>query len=174
MSVVRVGLVLLGIVSIASVRDVLAADSTSVQIKLDQVGYLPDSAKLALVTAQANTFEVRRMSDNSPVFKGELSPVSQDADTGDSVQTADFSKLKESGTYYLDVPGVGKSWTFSIRPDVYSRTYYLAMRAFYGQRCGTAVDLGSEFPGYTHPACHLKGSFHTSAGKRGERDNVGG
>jgi endoglucanase len=48
------------------------------------------------------------------------------------------------------------------------------MRAFYGQRCGTAVDLGSEFPGYTHPACHLKGEFQASSGRQGERDNVGG
>jgi endoglucanase len=70
-----------------------------------------------------------------------------DADTGDSVQIADFTKLHEAGTYYLDVPGVGRSWTFSIRRDVFLHTYYLAMRAFYGQRCGTAVDLGPEFPG---------------------------
>jgi endoglucanase len=52
--------------------------------------------------------------------------------------------------------------------------YYLAMRAFYGQRCGTAVNLGPEFPGYTHAACHLGGSFHPSSGKQGRRDNVGG
>jgi endoglucanase len=162
------------IASSAMINDARAAESRSVQIKLDQVGYLPDSAKLALVTAQASTFEVKRVSDDGTVFTGELSPATQDADTGDSVQIADFSKLKESGTYYLDVPGVGKSWTFSIRPDVFSRTYYLAMRAFYGQRCGTAVDLGSEFPGYAHPACHLKGEFHASSGKQGERDNVGG
>lgn len=152
----------------------LAADNKSAQIKLDQVGYLPDSPKLALVTTQASTFEVKRAPDNGTAFKGELTPATQDADTGDSVQIADFSKLKEPGTYYLDVPGVGRSWTFSIRPDVFSRTYYLAMRAFYGQRCGTAVDLGSEFPGYTHAACHLKGEFHASSGKQGERDNVGG
>ena len=174
MSVVRVGMFFLLIASSAMINDARAAESRSVQIKLDQVGYLPDSAKLALVTAQASTFEVKRVSDDGTVFTGELSPATQDADTGDSVQIADFSKLKESGTYYLDVPGVGKSWTFSIRPDVFSRTYYLAMRAFYGQRCGTAVDLGSEFPGYAHPACHLKGEFHASSGKQGERDNVGG
>jgi endoglucanase len=36
------------------------------------------------------------------------------------------------------------------------------------------VDLGPEFPGYTHPACHLKGSFDKSSGKAGPRDNVGG
>jgi endoglucanase len=126
------------------------------------------------VTGAGTTFEVKRASDNVVVFKGTLGAASQDEDTGDSVQIADFTKLREAGTYYLDVPGVGRSWTFAIKRDVFSHTYYLAMRAFYGQRCGTAVDLGPEFPGYTHAACHLKGEFHPSSGKQGERDNVGG
>ena len=150
------------------------AENASPHIKVDQVGYLPGSAKVAIVTAAAKHFEVKRAQDNVTVFKGELGPAVQDADSGDSVQIADFSKLREPGTYYLDVPGVGRSWTFSIRRDVFLHTYYLAMRAFYGQRCGMAVDLGPEFPGYAHAACHLKGEFHTSSGKQGERDNVGG
>ena len=48
------------------------------------------------------------------------------------------------------------------------------MRGFYGQRCGTAVDMGPEFPGYSHPACHLHGEFHPSSGAQGPRDNIGG
>jgi endoglucanase len=151
-----------------------AGEKASTQIKVDQVGYLPAGTKLAVVTAPAKQFEVKRALDDVTVFKGEVGPTLQDADTGDSVQIADFSKLRQPGIYYLDVSGVGRSWTFSIRPDVFTHTYYLAMRAFYGQRCGTAVDLGSEFPGYTHVACHLKGEFHVSSGKQGERDNVGG
>jgi endoglucanase len=150
------------------------AEDGSVQIKVDQVGYLPRAAKVAVVTAAAKTFEVKRASDHVTVFKGTLGPASFDADTGDSVQITDFTKLHQAGTYYLDVPGVGRSWTFSIRPDVFLHTYYLAMRAFYGQRCGTAVDLGPGFPGYTHAACHLNGEFHSSSGKQGEQDNIGG
>ena len=45
--------------------------------------------------------------------------------------------------------------------------FYLAMRSYYGQRCGTAVDLGPEFPGYKHAACHLEGAYHASSGKTG-------
>jgi endoglucanase len=146
----------------------------SSQIKVDQAGYLPQSAKLAIVTANAQRFEVRRAADNSVAFKGQLSGATKDTDTGDSVRLADFSALRDSGAYYMEIPGVGRSWTFTIQPDVFSHTYYLAMRAFYGQRCGTAVDLGPEFPGYAHPACHLQGEFHASSGKRGERDNIGG
>jgi endoglucanase len=117
---------------------------------------------------------VKRAADNVVMLEGELSAPATDANSGDQVQAADFSPLRSSGTYYLEVPGVSRSWTFSVGPGVYTRTYYLAMRAFYGQRCGTAVDLGPEFPRYAHAACHLEGSFHPSSGKQGRRDNVGG
>jgi len=161
----------LGLVASCSVA---LAQTASLNIKVDQVGYLPTAEKIALVTVSAQSFEIKRADDNVPVLRGALSPAVLDPDSGDQVQIADFSSLRDSGTYYLDVPGVGRSWTFSIRHDVYSRAYYLAMRAFYGQRCGAAVDLGKEFPGYSHPACHLKGEFHPSSGKSGPRDNVGG
>jgi endoglucanase len=167
-------MLLLAVLSIPAMGKIYGAEDGSVQIKVDQVGYLPGSAKVAVVTAPAKTFEVKRASDNATAFQGTLGQATTDADTGDSVQTADFTKVRETGTYYLDVPGVGRSWTFSIRRDVFLHTYYLAMRAFYGQRCGTAVDLGPEFPGYIHAACHLKGEFHASSGKQGERDNIGG
>lgn len=173
-STLPISLILLSVVLLGSAQLAYAAEEGSLQIKLDQVGYLPGAPKLAVVTATAKTFAVKRASDNATVFKGTLGAATLDADTGDSVQLADFTTLRLPGTYYLDVPGVGRSWTFSIRRDVFSRAYYLAMRAFYGQRCGTAVDLGPEFPGYSHAACHLKGEFHPSSGKQGERDNIGG
>ena len=152
----------------------VAAENASLNIKVDQVGYLPSAQKIALVSAPAQTFQVKRTSDGKTVLEGKVSAAVKDADTGDSVQAADFSELRAPGKYYLEVPGVGRSWNFSIGPDVFSRAYYLAMRAFYGQRCGTAVDLGPEFPGYKYGACHLKGEFHPSSGKQGERDNIGG
>jgi len=174
LSTLPIWLILLAISFTGAMRTTYGAETGCLQIKVDQVGYLPGAPKVAVVTAAATTFEVKRASDNVTVFKGTLGPASLDADSGDSVQIADFTKLRQAGTYYLDVPGVGRSWTFSIQRDVFSHTYYLAMRAFYGQRCGTAVDLGPEFPGYTHAACHLKGEFHSSSGKQGERDNIGG
>ena len=138
-------------------------------IKVDQVGYQPDAPKIAFVVSlkEASEFIIRRKRDDSIVFQGKLPAQVADADSGDRVQAADFSVLKERGTFYLDVPGVGKSWSFAIAPDVYARAFYLSMRAFYGQRCGTAVDLGPEFRGYKHAACHLDGAFHSTAGKNG-------
>jgi endoglucanase len=147
------------------------APAPTTQIKVDQVGYLTRSPKIAFVVSSrpAEAFNVRRARDGSVAFSGKLASPVDDADSGDRVQAADFTSLEETGTYYLDVQGVGRSWDFSIGSDVYAHAFYLAMRAFYGQRCGTAVDLGAEFPGYRHAACHLRGAYHVSSGRTGAR-----
>jgi endoglucanase len=150
------------------------APTPTTAIKVDQVGYPVDGPKVALVSAPATTFQVKRISDGIVVFHGNLALPQADADTGDQVQAADFSSLHAAGTYFLDIPGVGRSWNFTLANNPYEHTYYMAMRAFYGQRCGAAVDLGPEFPGYSHPACHLHGEFHASSGTKGPRDNIGG
>jgi len=152
-----------------------AAEAT-LEIKVDQAGYLPAASKIAMVAVKtpAADFLVRRSAGDAVALRGKLSAARPDADSGDAVQIADFSTLSEPGRYYLEVPGVGRSWNFSIGADVYQRAYYLAMRSYYGQRCGTAVDLGAEFPGFRHDACHLEGAWHASSGKSGPRVSQGG
>jgi endoglucanase len=151
-----------------------AADGATANIKVDQVGYPSNAPKIGLVGAAGETFSLKRASDNAVVFEGKLGAAARDGNSGDQVQAADFSSFRQAGTYYIDVPGVGRSWKFAVSRDVFSRAYYFSMRAFYGQRCGTAVDLGPEFRGYTHAICHTKGEFHSTSGKQGPRDNVGG
>jgi endoglucanase len=144
------------------------------EIKVDQVGYPLEGAKVAFVGAAGTAFELRRSSDNKVVFKGKLDAARMDANSGDQIEAADFSKFRQAGTYYVSVPGLGRSWDFAIGSSVFDHAYYLAMRGFYGQRCGTAVDLGSEFPGYSHPICHQNGEFHISSGAAGPIANHGG
>lgn len=148
----------------------------TIDIKVDQAGYLPAAPKIAAVVSKAPVlaFSVRRADNNAQVYSGTLSPAAADADSGDSVQAADFSKLDKPGRYYLDVPGAGRSWEFTIGPDAYDRAFYLAMRSYYGQRCNIAVDLGPEFPGFRHDACHLEGAYHASSGKSGPKKPSGG
>jgi endoglucanase len=151
------------------------AAAPTTDIKVDQVGYLPSSPKIALVAAAspAGDFTIRRSSDDTVILRGKLTPGAADADSGDHVQAADFSSLHETGKYYLDVANIGRSWNFQIAPDVYARAYYLAMRSYYGQRCGTAVDLGPEFPGYKHAVCHVDGQYHQTSGETGTHPHDG-
>lgn len=152
-----------------------AADPT-VDIKVDQAGYLPGFPKIAFVAAKqpAADFMVLESPKGNVVLRGKLSAPSADADSGDRLQTADFSRITRGGSYYIEVPGVGRSWEFAVGPDVYAHTWYLAMRSYYGQRCGAAVDLGPEFPGYKHAACHVEAAWHPSSGKTGPRASKGG
>jgi len=153
----------------------LMAASPTTDIKVDQAGYLPTAPKLALVVSDNPVSEFTvKTAKGAVAMKGVLSGAIKDTDSGDSVRTADFSTLRKPGKYYLEVPGVGRSWEFSVDPKAYSRAFYLAMRSFYGQRCGTAVDLGSEFPGYRYAACHTQGGYHASSGKTGPAPSVKG
>jgi endoglucanase len=153
----------------------LAASATT-EIKVDQVGYPPGAPKVALVASKtaASEFTVRRAGDGGVALRGTLASAVDDPDSGDRVQAADFSKLTAAGKYYVEIAGVGRSWEFAIGPEVYGRAWYLAMRSYYGQRCGAAVDLGPEFPGFKHEACHLEGAWHPSSGKNGARASQAG
>src|SRR5687767_9252293 len=73
-------------------------------IKVDQVGYLPGRPKLAMVADQGatGTFSVRR-TGGAEVLSGRLGPAAADPDSGDTVRMADFSGVREAGSFYLDV-----------------------------------------------------------------------
>jgi len=154
----------------------LTAAPGSTDIKVSQVGYPPSGSKVAFVAgpAPAERFAVRDAKSGQSVFEGPLAAAVVDPDSGDRVRAADFSALAKPGTYFVDIPGVGRSFEFAVADDVFARPLYLAMRSFYGQRCGTAVDLGPQFAGYRYPACHLEGAWHASSGRTGPRPSAKG
>jgi endoglucanase len=145
-------------------------------IRLNQVGYLPGEPKAAIVATgePAREFRVRRAADSRVVFRGGAPALPTTPIRGGRVQLADFTGLRQPGRYFLEVPGVGQSWEFEIGPRVYERALYLAMRSFYGQRCGTAVDLAPDFPGYRYGACHREGAWHECSGRSGPAPSAKG
>ena len=153
----------------------LASTYTPPPILLNQLGYLPSHAKIATVLLAslppqaATTFRVRTQ-DHSTALGAKLSTPTLDAASGDTTAQADFSSLTKPGTYYLEVAGT-LSDPFVIGPTVYAEALRLTTRAYYGQRCGCAVDLGN---GYHHPACHPDGAFDPTSGRSGTVPNAGG
>jgi endoglucanase len=139
-------------------------------IRVNQVGYLPGAPKIAIAVGEgartAATAAVRRGSDKPEEVS--LSTATVDEQTGDVVRSVDLSRVNAPGTYVLSMEGLGEADPIHVAADVYRRPLYLAARSFYGQRCGTAVDLGSAFPGYRYAACHLDDArFHASTGRTG-------
>ena len=147
------------------------AGNSGSAVRLNQAGYLPERKKIATAPSQATSFVLRSAADDSVAFSANLADPRMDEASGDAVRLADFSKLNRPGSYRLELNTGERSAAFPIGPRVYHDPLRIAMRAYYGQRCGCNVDLGG---GYRHPACHQKGAFHASSGKSGAVSNHGG
>ena len=131
---------------------VQAADS---DVKVSSIGYLPGRAKRASITATATSFTVKRDADGSVAYTGTADAAKTDPDTSESIAVADFTQLSETGKFYVDVAGVGRSVTFPIGADVYRDAFIATMLGFYGWRCNTAVSFTFGGQTYSHGACHM-------------------
>lgn len=158
------------------------------KLYLNQTGYRSDQAKVATVilaeeapteadgpvtsvpSAVPWTFEVLSGDTEKVVLIGSLSPAFVDPLAGDQVCLADFSALRVPGCYRVRALG-HRGDLFAVGPSVYAEPLRLAMRSYYGQRCGCEVDLGD---GYRHSSCHEKSGFAASSGQTKDLKNHGG
>lgn len=131
----------------------LAAGAGSAEIKVNAVGFLPQSHKLAVIpqTAGANRFEVVD-ADGKVVLDGALGAASRWAPSGETVRVADFSALTQAGAYRVRVGGL-LSDPFTVAQDGYRALGDAALKAFYFNR--SALALTPEYAGaWARPAGH--------------------
>ncbi len=136
-----------------------AAEPEPLPIRLNTVGYPLDAKKEAAIAAPGTNFTVVRLSDNRIAYAGKVTGPVLNPDTQEQLGTADFSALNRPGEYQIDVPGVGRSATFTIGADVYRRPYYYVMRGFYLWRCGTAVSARYHGKVFAHADCHTNDAW---------------
>lgn len=125
-------------------------------IKVNQVGYLPDAPKIAVLEgdAEAERFMVVDASSNDVVFEGEIGRAEIDPNSGERVRHLDFSSLRDEGEYAVVVPGAGSSHKFRIAANVYYDTFFIALRSYTLGRAGLAID--DPVTGLKHEAGHLQ------------------
>ena len=121
-------------------------------IYVNQIGYLPTAAKVAISTAPCN-FQIIRVSDQKSVLDGSVSEKIVDDLSGDNVYQIDFSPVTEEGEYYILAGNNIRSFNFHIGKDIFFKVQRDIARCLYYQRCG--MELLPEHAGeYTHKACH--------------------
>lgn len=146
-------------------------------IRLNSLGYLSAWPKHASVlnADKAQAWGLHRAGDGQRVAKGVLSDSSNDSDTGHSLRTVDFSAYRGQGSFYLEIPGVGRSEAFKIGNDSFREALGVTMLGLYGLRCGTAVAFDYQGQHYGHPACHTDDGHLDRIGQPGaKRDGTGG
>lgn len=131
-----------------------AAGAAQPRVAVNQVGFLPQSQKLAVVpqAAAGSRFEVIGM-DGKAVFSATLgAPKRWDA-SGETVRVADFSQLEKPGAYRVRVEGLAPSDPFTVAADGYRALNTAALKAFYLNRAGIAIE--PKYAGaYARPAGH--------------------
>jgi len=145
----------------------LSLSVNAASIRVNQLGYYPNGNKFFMVPdAASDSFYVRDVATGTAAFAGKLSASVAWANSGEKVQTGDFSSLKTEGFYYVDVKNVGRSESFRIRKDVYSKAYFDAQRAFYYWRASDSISTanGGIFARpFGHPDTGL--SYYPALGK---------
>ncbi|GGO00485.1 glycoside hydrolase family 9 protein [Saccharibacillus kuerlensis] len=119
-------------------------------IKVNQVGYLNEGEKYALVSGYYNElnatvgtpFEVKRTSDGTTMYNGTLSLIkAYDPSSGEKVLKADFTPLREPGEYEIVVDGIAApSVPFRLGTDVYGDLLTDVQKFFYYQRANDDLD----------------------------------
>jgi endoglucanase len=130
--------------------------AASAKIVVNQVGYLPNSPKVALLVNSNTTQQQIELVDSSTKQTVQLITPSQsirDRDSNDRLQTIDFSQVKQTGNYFLKV-GLIESYPFVIASNVYQEPIVKLLRSYYLQRCGVAID--DRVTGIRHAPCHLR------------------
>ncbi|MCA9514550.1 MAG: glycoside hydrolase family 9 protein, partial [Myxococcales bacterium] len=138
---------------------------------VDQLGYRPGDAKIAIARAPAVGFDAGTgpadlaaayvLADaltGAPVKT--LTPVAWkagavDASSGDRVWHLDFSDVTAPGTYVVLADGAARSPVFRVADDVYAVALRAALRTFFYQRAGFAKTAAYAGPAWADGASHL-------------------
>lgn len=119
-------------------------------VRLNQIGFKPSDKKIAYVKVNQNGQKFSVLDSNKKVVKtGKLGKPVRDELAFEYVAPADFSSIKECGTYTVKV-GDAESFAFVIDENPYKDMVQDALRFYTLSRCGTEV-MDSL---YGHPACH--------------------
>jgi endoglucanase len=118
-----------------SLFPILSAQDAASKIRINQIGFYPDARKVAVITDdKASDFLIKSVSSKKFVFKSKLSAPHKSAFSPQTTRIADFSSFKEPGIYELNLPGEGNSYSFEIKPKVFSNLTKALIKGFYFQR----------------------------------------
>ncbi len=143
--------------------NLIAANS---DIRLNQIGYYPNSIKrFVVVETGASEFVIKDI-QGTIRFKGALVENGTWSASGEHVKTGDFTKFSQPGKYIISIPEKGDSYPFQLSADLYGEVLTAAMKTYYFQRA--SMPLEEKYAGkYARAMGHPDDScaYHPSSGK---------
>ncbi|MBE6107786.1 MAG: hypothetical protein E7192_04025 [Erysipelotrichaceae bacterium] len=123
-------------------------------VKVNQVGYLPESQKLAVFRYNSGDwFDVIDVNTNEVVYTGQITGRTDNPDADEVNYTGDFSAVTTPGRYRIVSQINGRSVEFVIGDQLYADLLKDSLKMITLQRCGVCLDE-SIAPGFEHESCH--------------------
>ena len=148
-------------------------------IVVDQFGYLPAQAKVAVIRdpqtgfdstdsfTPGTVYELVNAATDAVALTGSAAVWNSgatDASSGDKAWHFDFSTVTATGDYFVrDVQRGVRSPTFRIAADVYAPVLRAAVRVFYYQRAGQVKSAAHAGAGWADNASHIGASQDRNA-----------
>ncbi len=139
----------------------------SAPIRLNQLGFLPQARKLAILP-EASSRPLRwelRDSDGRQRAAGTTEVVGPDRWSGETVHRIDFSSFREPGEGLRLVVGDRSSRAFTVSHGTYGRLPVDALAFFYHQRAGTPIEARLVGATWARPAGHATESATCVSGR---------
>ena len=147
------------------ISGILYSETSSDQIRLNQIGFYPQETKNAvIVNSPTDDFFLVNKNTNRVVYTGVLKQSKYWSYSGETVRIADFSDFNDRGEYFLLIPGVGTSHPFKIEDYVHQEVATACLKGFYYQRASlflTPIYAGNWWRPKGHPDDEVK--VHPSA-----------
>jgi endoglucanase len=129
-------------------------------ILVNQTGYVPEGKKVVVFrgSRMPDSFEVVDEETGEVVFTGKVG----DERYNDALKEYNgygvFDDLEKPGSYYIQAPILGRSYSFRIEKSIYDDAFYLACKKYYFSRCG--ITLVEALAGdAAHTACHTQAAL---------------
>ncbi|HEY7771654.1 MAG TPA: glycoside hydrolase family 9 protein [Marinagarivorans sp.] len=118
-----------------------AAIDTAAGIYANQIGFLPNQYKAAVVpNTGANEFKLTDKASGKVVYNGVLSSAQAWQEAQETVKTAEFTGFNYPGEYQLSVDGVKSSFDITIKPGIYREALAGAIKYYYYNRNSAALE----------------------------------
>lgn len=118
----------------------VSAQHLSTAIRLNQIGFYPNSTKIAVLTKDTDgKFMITTPDLTEILFTGELSGPHKSDYSPSVTRIADFSQFNKPGTYVVYIPDIGYSYQFEIKAGVHGELAKGSMKSFYFQRLSTPL-----------------------------------
>lgn len=124
-------------------------DTLAWSIKVNQVGGPADDpgrrATIGAWLGPAGAMDVSRFAgqpftvvdeaDGHTALTGTIGAPRASTQTGETLLDLDLAALTTPGSYHVVVPGMGRSWSFTVGPDALGEAFYVHARGLYHNRC---------------------------------------